>query len=193
MIDFNKCRVSPAGNIITPKARLSFPVLFTAKKFNEAEEKAKFGASFLIPPGADLTLLKQAAEKAAKEKWGDTPPKGLKNPFLKAGDFESSSDFEGWTLIRATAITKPGLVDARGENVSEESETYPGRWCVASLRAFTWERKTGKGVSFGLQNIQLLDHDEPLGGRARAESEFEPVDVPAAADGKKESADSVFS
>lgn len=191
MTDFTKCRVTASGNIVTPKARISFPQLFTAKA-PPGSDKAKFSVSLLIPANHDLSLLKQAAEKCAKEKWGDKLPAKLKNPFLKAEDFEYEGYEAGWTLLRATSMSKPGMVDAAANNVDEESQVYPGRWCVASLRPFAYDTNGNRGVSFGLQNIQLLDHDDPIGGRARAENEFEAVDVPASADGKKQSADSVF-
>lgn len=191
MSDFTKCKVTASGNIISPKARISFPQVFTAKKAPGAD-KEKFSASFLLPPNHDITLLKQAAEKAAKEKWGDKLPAKLKSPFLKAEDFEYEGYEKGWVLIRATSLQKPGIVNAKAENVDEESEVYPGRWCIASLRPFAYEFNGNRGVSFGLQNIQLLDHDDPIGGRARAENEFEAVDVAENADGSKQSADSVF-
>lgn len=191
MIDFKKCRVSKSGNIITPKARLSFPTLFTAKTAPGAD-KAKFGCSLLIPPDADISILIDAVKKCAKEKWGDKLPSKLKTPFLKAEDYEYEGYEEGWTVLRPNSLQKPGIVDGAGNNVSEESEVYPGRWCVASLRAFAYDTSGNRGVAFGLQNIQLLDHDEPIGGRARAEDEFEAVDVPADKDGKKKSANSVF-
>jgi hypothetical protein len=174
MADFKKCRPGKGDNVITPKARMSFPHLFTAHSAAEGA-KPKFGVSLLIPADSDIQLLKDAAARVVKENWGDKVPKGLKSPFLKAGDYESTAAFEGWTLIRATAISKPGIVDPQNKGVTDESEVYPGRWCVASLRAFTYDTGTNKGVSFGLQNVQVLDHDEPLNGRARAEDEFEPA------------------
>lgn len=194
MVDLNKCRVSPAGNIITPKARLSFPNLFTAKPFEDGDDKKFFSTSILIPPGADITLLRQAAEKAAKEKFGENPKGKLKSPFLNAGDIASSSDFEGWTLIRTKSLSKPGVVAATGQNVVDESDVYAGRWAAISLRPYAYDHpKGGKGVSFDLQNVQLLDHDDPIGNsKPRAENEFEPVDMPENADGSKKSADSVF-
>ncbi len=193
MTDLNKCRVSPAGNIITARCKISFPNLFTARKFDETDEKAKYSASFLIPPAADISLLIEGVKKAAADKWGTALPPKLKSPFLKAGEYESTGDFEGWTLLRTSAITKPGIVDASGKNIGDESEIYPGRWCLASLRPYAYEhKKGGKGVSFGLQNVQMLEHDEPIGGRARAESEFEQVDTVESSSGSKQSADSVF-
>jgi hypothetical protein len=187
-IDLTKCRVSKSGNIITPKGRLSFPQLFVAKSA-PGSDKAKFGCSILLPPTADIGLLKQAAEKCAKEKWGEKMPSKLKTPFLKAEDYEYEGYEQGWVLLRPTSLTKPGIVDAAGNNVDEDSQVYPGRWAVLSLRPFAYDSNGNRGVSFGLQNVQLLDHDEPIGGRARAEDEFEPVADPAVG---KQAADSVF-
>lgn len=189
--DHNACQLTKAGNIITPKARMSFPNLFVAKAF-EAGDKPKYNLSLLIPPGSDLSLLEKAAADAAGEEWGSTIPKGLKSPFLDAGSKESTAQFEGWTLIRVSAISKPGIVGPSAKNVTDESEVYAGRWCVASLRPFCYEFKGSKGVSFGLQNVQLLDHDEPIGGRARAEDEFSPVPGAVAAVKGGASADAVF-
>ena len=85
-------------------------------------------------------------------------------------------------MLRPTSLQQPGIVDARGQNVTDEKEVYAGRWCVASLRAFAYDTNGNKGVSFGLQNVQILDNDEAWGGmRARAEDEFEPVESAAGA------------
>lgn len=188
-IDWTKCRESKSGNIITPKARMSYPHLFRAQGMDGSEPK--FSLSLLIPGASDIVRLKQAAEAMAKEKW----PNGVKNlrsPFLDAEEKDDGDHAKGMVLIRASSKQKPGLVDARGNNVEDEAEVYAGRWCVASLRCFAYDRNGNRGVSFGLQNVQLLDHDEPIGGgRVRAEDEFEAVsddEVSSAA-----SADSVFS
>ncbi len=195
-IDFKACRTSKAGNIITPKCRMSFPVLFDPKSPpNQPDAKKRFSVALLIPPGCDLDLLKAAAKAAATEKWGDKKPANLKNPLLDAGKYEYNGYVEGWTLLRPTTLNKPGLVGPNGENISDESEVYAGRWCVASLRAYAYDVSGNRGISFGLQNIQLLDHDESLGGRAKAEDEFAPVDLTGAGAGKKAktaSADEMF-
>lgn len=190
-IDFNTCRVSQSGNIITPKARMSFPVLFDPKPPpGNPEGKKRFGVALLIPAGADLALLQKNAKEVAETKWGvGKLPKNLKSPFLDAGAYEYQGYEEGWSLIRATTVQKPGIVNAKGENVSDEQEVYPGRWCVASLRAFAYDQAGNRGVSFGLQNIQLLDHDTALGGRVRAEDEFTPVDDVAGAGAGKNAQD----
>lgn len=180
-VDFKSCRLSKAGNIITPKVRLSFPVLFEPQPPpGNAAGKKRFSVALLIPPGCNLDLLKQDASRAANEQWGDKIPGKLKSPFLDAAEYPYEGYEAGWTLLRPTTLNRPGVVNAKGENVGDDgSEVYPGRWAVASLRAFAYDVSGNRGVSFGLQNIQLLDHDEPLGGRARAEEEFAPVDIDA--------------
>lgn len=194
-IDFNTCRVTKAGNIITPKARMGFPTLFTPRTA-PGSDKAKYSVSLVIPDKADITLLKKAAADAAKAKWGDKLPAKLKTPFLKAGECEGDKgkhfpdELDAWIVLRPTSLQQPGIVDARGQNVTEEKEVYAGRWCVASLRAFAYDTNGNKGVSFGLQNVQILDNDEAWGGmRARAEDEFEPVD---GASGAAKGGDSIF-
>lgn len=191
-MDLTKCRVAASGNIITAKGRLSFSNTLTEAK-EDKKGKLKFSTSFLLPPTADLTLLIDAVKKCAEDKWGAGKlPKNLKNPLLKASDYEYEGYEEGWVLIRPSSIQKPGIVNAAGQNVSDDSEVYPGRWAALSLRCFAYDVDGNRGVAFGLQNVQLLDHDTNIAGRTRAEDEFEAVDVPANADGSKKSADSVF-
>lgn len=209
-IDFKKCRETAAGNIITPKARLSFAMyLFDPNpKAKTRDGKLKHTLSVLVPPDADISLLKKAAERVAIEEFGAEKLKSLVEmkrfamPWLDA--FEKSRSeknpageewMKGWILFRVASVQQPGIVNAKGEKVSDQSEVYSGRWACVSLRPFAWEFDGKYGVSFGLQNIQLLDHDEPIGGgNVRAEDEFEPVDVSDAGGAPAEaaSADSVF-
>lgn len=192
MVDFTKCRVSASGNIITAKGRLSFCNTLTVPK-EDKKGKLKFGTSFIIPPNHNLDILIDAVKKCAEEKWGAGKlPKNLKNPLLKADDHDYEGYDEGWILLRPTSIQKPGIVNAAGANVEDDSEIYPGRWAILSLRPFTYDVDGNRGVSLGLQNVQLLDHDANIAGRTRAEDEFEAVEMPEGSDGKKKSADSVF-
>ncbi len=70
---------------------------------------------------------------------------------------------------------------ANGERCSTPQEIYAGRWAVITVRPFTWSHPTGgNGVSFGLSNVLLLDHDDPIGSvRANAEAEFADLFVAA--------------
>lgn len=178
--EYRKCQLPKSGsNIITPLSRLSFPNLQKPrpnKKGDAADKKKKYGASLLIPPGFSLKLLKADVERAIEDKWGEKRPKSLKLPFLEAGDFEYEGYERGWTLIRATCDVKPGVIDGlEGVKIVEDDDPaiYPGRWCVASIRAFAYDVDGNRGVAFGMGNVRLLHHDDSLGGRVRVEDEFD--------------------
>lgn len=178
--EYRKCQLPKSGsNIITPLSRLSFPNLQKPrpnKKGDAADKKKKYGASLLIPPGFSLKLLKADVERAIEDKWGEKRPKSLKLPFLEAGDFEYEGYERGWTLIRATCDVKPGVIDGlEGIKIVDEDDEaiYPGRWCVASIRAFAYDVDGNRGIAFGLGNVRLLHHDESLGGRVSVEQEFD--------------------
>ena len=174
---FKVCRVTKAGTMVLPAGRLSYPNLFKARAMEgEPEDKAKFSTSIILPPDVDLALAVKWVEDIAKERWGANIGK-VRKPFLKHAekteDKELAEKFP--YLIRCNSGTKPTVVFGNGEACTIPDEVYPGRWAQISVRAYAWEHKAnGRGVSFGLGNVMLLDHDDRIGGgRARVEEEFE--------------------
>lgn len=73
----------------------------------------------------------------------------------------------------ATASSKqrPGLVDRNKQPILTEEEFYPGCWARATVTAYSYDN-VGKGVAFGLHNIQKLGDDENFTGRVAAEEDF---------------------
>lgn len=200
---------SPTGNIITPAGRMSYPNLFypTLPKGETEEKKRQYQVSMVFPKNADMALLNQAVEDAAIGEWGPDYKKKYKvhKPFLRTEEHPKVGvDAEEFpVLIRTSsrAYQKSGLKNAPPQIVrankslvteAEAEEVYPGRWARLSLRAYPYDHPTGgKGISFGLQNVQLLDHDEPLAqARPAAEDEFDAAEV-GGGDAAK-SADSLF-
>lgn len=184
-------QLASSGNLVTPKGRISYPYLLTANpKAKTPDGKLKFTVSILLPPDCDLTLAKQEVQRVAHEHFGDKLKdeffrKSLRLPFLDAYEkTKGDEQFRGWTMLRLASVNKPQIVgpDAR-TYIDEPHEIYAGRWAQVSISAFAYPKGQGvdhgnKGVSFGLQNVQLLDHDEPLaGGYAKATDEFAPVEA----------------
>ena len=207
-IDFNTCRMSKAGNIILPKARMGFPALLEPKE-GQNGGKPKYSAVFLVPASADITLLKKAVKDLFLAKYGDEQsiPDKVFNPLKqRARDKRSAEtgnryfpeDLDDWYALTASSTQAPGVIGPDGKNVTESNQVYSGRWACASVRPFWFEARDPKnpkvilnrGVSFGLQNVQLLDNDEQWGAtRAKAEDEFEPVESAA---GAAKGGDSIF-
>lgn len=165
--------------VITPKFRLSFPELFEAKAFED--QTAKFSIQMLFDKKADLTPLKNVVKKAAKEKWGDNPPKGLMLPF-KDGNEKELDGYENTIVVGAASKFKPQVVDQKLEPILAENDIYAGCYARAAIAAYAWEykNKQGKvmkrGVSFNLESVQKLADGEPFVKRPDPSDDFDQVD-----------------
>lgn len=173
------------GNIITPKGRMVYPSLFrpTLPPGEKDDDKARYNATLLIPEDADIKALEDAVDALIEENVPANKRKNVKRPFLRTETSNSLEDYAGEfpVMIRCAAKYAPDVVTPNAQRTYKEEEAadevYGGRWARFSVRPYFWSHKTGgMGVSFGLQNAQMLDHDEAIaGGRVRGTSEFEGV------------------
>lgn len=182
-------------NVLSPMCRLSYPHLFVKVAIGKDEKgDKKYSTSLLIPPDCDIKLMKQMAGEAAIAKFGADKlkdpafKKKMKSPFLRAGDFKYVGELAEWTLLRPSSNTKPQVLEPKGNSfiklVEDDPElVYPGRWASVSLNFFGYETKGNVGVSTGLNNVVLLNHDEVIAGRPRGEDEFDDVVSEYSADG----------
>jgi hypothetical protein len=185
--------------LITPEFRAAFISLFRATSMKNADgsdSAPKFSIRAVFPPKADLSALKKEAQRAATEKWGDKIPKTLRNPFRLNEELDNPIVGFGddWVVMSfsANADRRPGIVDNKVQDIVDDVEVYAGAWYRAQVNAYAYDKAGNKGVAFGLQNVQKLREDDPLGsGRIPASKAFEPVDVPAEAGGGK-TATSIF-
>lgn len=171
-----------ADNILTPEFRAAFISVFRPSKARSAspDQAPKYSIRAAFPPSADLSTLKAQAELAAREKWGDKIPKALRSPFRTNEELENPVPGLGddWIIVTFSANEdrRPGIVDAQLQDIIDEADAYSGAWYRAQVRAFAYDNAGNKGVSFGLQNVQKLRDDSPLGGgRTPANKAFEAV------------------
>lgn len=161
--------------VMTPEFRLSFPALFKPKAFEQQEPKFSIVMLF-DKKKADLTKMKQAVAFAASEKWGakEKWPKNLRLPFRDGDEKEDMEGYKGHTFVSASSKQKPGLVDYPDRNPIDETDNkaYAGCYARATLIAFAYDKRGNRGVSFSLQNVQILRDGKPFSGRKNAEDEF---------------------
>jgi hypothetical protein len=161
----------------TPQFRISFPALFQPK-LNELNGNMEYSCVALFPKDADLSELKQAAEAAVVDKWGSDSskwPKPLKSPFRDQGEKEYSGYESGAVFMTLKSKNKPGIVDANVKSIIDPSKVYAGVWALAHVNAFAYDQKGNRGVSFGLEHIQIVKDDEPLDGRTKVDAAFKPI------------------
>ena len=177
----NKNSVNPA-KIVTGVCRLSYANIWQAKSINGGSPK--FSTSVLIPKSDTKTIAKvkaaiQAAydEGAGKLKGNSkTAPSlaSLKTP-LRDGDTERPDDaaYAGHWFLNANSNTAPGVVDASREPIYDTSEIYSGVYARVSLSFYAFNSNGNRGIACGLQNIQKVRDGESLGGKAKAEDDFD--------------------
>lgn len=178
--DLKKCHLTSSENIITPAGRLHYPNLWTPRT-RKGKKDPMYDCSFFIPPEADISLMEEAVASAISAKWG-AKSRGVKEPFLYVEDFDEGKypDFDDeWCFIRCGSKFKPDIIDAKNREVDNPEEIYAGRWARLIIHPFPYDNEGKRGISFGLDHVQLLRHDEELKsfGGERAADAFKPIEV----------------
>lgn len=172
--------------VVTGKVRLSYAHLFEPYAAEEGQEP-KYSTVILIPKSDKKTIkairdAQQAALENGKDtRFGGRIPKGWKNTFRDGDeddsvDLEKSPEYAGHMFMTVSAKTRPGVVDRDVNPILDSSEVYSGCYARVSINAFPYSVQGNKGVSFGLNHVQKLADGDPLGGRSRAEDDFEALD-----------------
>ncbi|MEG1106891.1 MAG: DUF2815 family protein [Eubacterium sp.] len=166
--------------VITGEALLSYPALFEPKAMDEKSAK-KYSASFVFPKTDKdtLKLVKEAIEEAkenSKDLFGGKIPSNLKSP-IHDGDNDKPDDaiYAGCYYINAYSTTAPKVVDSSVSDILDTSEIYAGCYVRASINFYAYT-KGSKGISAGLNNVQKLRDGDPIGGKSRAEDDFDIID-----------------
>jgi hypothetical protein len=183
------------AGIVTPKATLSFPQLFVMKPRARGAE-AVYSCSLLFSPEIQKTEEYRALQQACKEvfidKFGEKAfGKGIESPFRDASEKEYQGYDEGWKYISPWTKNKPGIVDLNRQDVLAPEDVYAGQIVRAYVNPFAWENSGRKGVSFGLNGIQILVKDAPrIDGRTSLNKVFD--DGVGGSEAEMEDADSPF-
>ena len=177
--------VNPTKVITGPQTRWSYANVWDAKSINGGAPK--YSVSLIIPKSDTRTVEKiNAAIRAAYEE-GQSKLKGngksvpalsvIKTP-LRDGDTERPDDeaYRNCYFINANSATAPGIVDADRNPILERSEVYSGVYGRASISLYAFNSNGNRGIACGLNNLQKISDGEPLGGKARAEDDFDTED-----------------
>ena len=180
--------------LITPLAILSYPHLDKPQPSDDGKPP-KYSAALIIMPEvledpaerAKFDAIQQALIKAGTAKWGEkfeamAKGDGFKKGLRRDAEAKWGSRFAGAIYFNARSVNQPGLVyphadpatgkPARVPAEKIKEQFYPGSYVRASVSAFAFDNKGGKGVSLGLNNMQWVKDGPRLDNRAAAEDEF---------------------
>lgn len=180
-----------ANTVMTPIGVLYFPALFEPKVNKENPgQGARFSGVLLFDKhgvgSSAYTALRAAVKQAIVDKFGDAKAndanfvRNLRTPFRPAsektyGGFEDGEVFiSAWTK---EADGAPGVVDVRGSKILVPADVWGGQLARFTVRPFAYDSNGNKGVSFGLEHVQIVKADEPRrDGKQSAEDAFKNDD-----------------
>lgn len=178
----------PLTHIVTPPVRLAFPALFkprprmmvpggVARVGDDGKPvpvEMTYQAVLLLPPDLSLKPFGEALKHAMLAKWGKAIPlTPATNPVHSCEEKEGRAGFlPGWHFINLHSKVQPIVVDQRKQTILDDQTIYAGCWVHAHINAFAWSYGAKKGVSFGLNALQLVRQDERLDGRVASADVF---------------------
>lgn len=177
--------INPMKVITGPDTRWSYANVWEAKSINGGTPK--YSVSLIIPKSDAKTVAKIQAAIETAYKEGESKLKGngrtvpalsvIKTP-LRDGDTERPDDeaYANCYFINANSAAAPGIVDADRQPIIDHSEVYSGVYGRASINFYAFNSNGNKGIACGLNNLQKVKDGEPLGGKSRAEDDFETED-----------------
>jgi hypothetical protein len=170
------------ANLTTPYGVLSFANLFTPRPRAEGKDP-DFNCSIIFDEQQQKSpaykALKAAHDDAARAKWGDKLDlKTVRSAFHDAGEKTYDGYHPGHTYISPWTKNKPGIVDAQKQPVLLPDEVWSGQLVRINVTPFAWLHSGKKGVSFGLNHVQIVKSDgmQRLDGRPSIGSVFDEVE-----------------
>lgn len=166
--------------VITNKVRLSFVHLLEPHAFEG--QKPKFSTMLLIPKEDTETLdLIEKATRNAYEAAKNDKLKGIKYDRVKTNLRDGDEEFDpeerpemvGMMFMNVSSVNKPGIIDKYKNEVTSDDEVYSGVYGRVSINFYAYNTAGNKGISAGLNNVQIVEKGEYLGGRASADSDFD--------------------
>ena len=176
----------PSRTARTPIGVLSFCNLFVPRAAAEGSEP-RFSVNIILNEAAQKTPeyadLRKLVLEAIDEKWPGKSKdasfvRALRLPFRNCSDREYAGyDVPNGKFIAPWSKIKPGIVDARNEDIEVPGDVWAGQTGRATVHAFAYANSGNKGVSFQLHNVQVVNTTGiRLDGRKPANQDFDPVD-----------------
>lgn len=176
-------------NVRTPIGILSFPSVFTPKPRAQGGEPV-YQINLLFDQKAQKTQewadLKRAVAEVIDTEWGQGKSQDkafvsrLRLPFRRCQEKSYKGyDIEGGIYIAPWTKQRPGVVDARRQEIMAPEDIWAGQLARATVSPFAYDQSGNKGVNFALNNVQIIAKgSERLDGRVPADQDF-PDDQPA--------------
>lgn len=178
--------------VVTPVVRMSYEHVWkpwAGKNPKPGEEpKYQFLAMIKNADADFISKIDDMVDRAidiGRKRWPerDWDSKRLTVPeFTKAANhkkFSKDPAFKGCTVVTLKSKTKPRIVDADLEEITDQSDVYSGCYVKAEITIYPYNGPSYYGVTIGLNHIMKIKDGEPLGGGAGDPADVEWGDTSA--------------
>ena len=163
----------------SPVVTLSYPHLFVPRPKAEGSPDLVYSAVGLLNPAQMKSPAWAALQAAVEAESLRAFPKlllgkGVKSPFNSTEDRENFPK-EYKTFFNCWSKVRPGIVDTGRNHILDANEVWAGQYVRFSLNPFAWEHTGKKGVSLGLNHVQIIKSEglKRLDGRKPVEEAFD--------------------
>lgn len=172
--------------------RFSYCNLFQPVSRNGQDPK--FSVTILVPKAnaaakaAIDAAVNEAISYGVSAKWNGVRPPKI-DICVHDGDGPRPSDGQPFGAERrgcwvftasCKADRKPTVVDANVQHIIDPAQVYSGMWGNVNVNFFPYNANGKKGIGCGLNCVQKVRDDEPLGNTVTAESVFSVVSAETA-------------
>jgi hypothetical protein len=159
----------------TGEPKFGLTAIFEPAKFSEADKK-RWDAMMAMANELSIEKFKKALNKL---------PSNFKQPMRDGEEKEELEGFgPGKKFCSLTSRMRPGIVGLDKEPITDLSEIFSGCKFRATVNCYSYDNE-GKGIAFGLQNLQFIGKGKRLDSRTDAGEDFanEAADFEVPADG----------
>lgn len=164
--------------VVTGKVRFSFAFLAKPRKNDRDEDK--FSVTVLLPKSDTATIkaIREAEKEAAHKKFPGKPTtfySAIKSVIhdgdgLRPAGEAFGPECKGCWVFTASTSDRPGVVDENLQPLLEPIKS--GDYGRVDVNFYGFDTAGNRGVAAGLNNVQLLERGESLGGRRDAATAF---------------------
>lgn len=165
--------------------RLSYLYIFEPRPAQQGQ-KAKYGASLLIPKTATQTLAKiqQAIQETRNDYKGKSPKAGwvdnakttlYDGDGFRPGGEPFGAEAKGHYVLGTSSIKQPMVVDASRNPILDHSQVYSGAFGLAVISFYVYDSAGNKGIACGLDGIMKTGDGSPLSGYQVTDRDWDNV------------------
>ena len=188
--------------IVVKDARMAYIHLLEPRAAAEGAE-AKYSVTLIIPKTdeTNIAAIKAAMKAAVSKKFGDKPPKGLRNPLrdgdekdAESGEYMKGDEFRGNWYLSASSKKPVRALAGKARMPATDEHLQSGNYGAAELNFYGYDAAGNRGVAAGLNGVWITRKGEPLGSGATDWGVIEAEDfgTPATAATASMSSDDVF-